>query len=741
MYYHEAENEDDESYIDFTAPELVVDTGVPAYYYWQSLYYDGTFLYWSQYCDDDYSYLYVIDPESGDVYNAGDFGESMWPVTGLYEMPEAHPEDPGVDPDSIGSDIRAKIIAQSKAHVKAAGFDREAVEKRMAEDSKKFEPKAGKAAEETVIEEEPAEAVNAAETPAVIDEAAAPEEEPAVEAPASAEEEPAEEPADETVEEPADEPSDEPAEADAEEETAEDDASGSLNSVAQTKNGDETEIPELEELKDNAAKAGRGTKADGDEETESVAVEIKDVNATNNGFVTVTYDPAELVFAGTSSELGCKSIHVDEEAGKIFFAYADKETIDANTLLAAIEFGVPCEDAKATVTVTERNTALDLNEESSVSFEGTGHEWDEPVWTWTKNNSEATATFICKKNENHKKEVTAEATAEEGTETTVYTVTVTGPDGKTYTDSKEVSNGILRVAGTDRYLTSFKNADLLKDILKTDKFDAVVVSTGDGFADSLSGAYLANVKKAPILLINAKKAEDVRAYISENLKPDGTVYVLGGEGAVKDSWLEGISQTVKRLAGSSRYETNLIVLEEVGYTGGDILVATGVDYPDSLSGSSLDMPILLVKGKTLTKEQKDFLEGKNLNIYIVGGTGVVTKEMETALKAYGSVAKRFAGSNRYETSGLMAEEFFGDATKAVLTVGNNYPDGLSAGPVAAAMYAPILLVNEGKTTEAAKYTEARRTKGGVVIGGDNLISDKTATTLLHYDTVVVYGEQ
>ena len=366
--------------------------------------------------------------------------------------------------------------------------------------------------------------------------------------------------------------------------------------------------------------------------------------------------------------------------------------------------------------------------------------------SWSDDYTEATAKFVCENDANHVKEVKAEVTKEEGPEYTVYTAKVTGPDGKPYEDEQAVEviyDDILRIFGDNRYTTAFKNADKLKEVLRVSKFDAVVVATGTNFPDSLSGAYLANVKNAPMLLINAKEAQNVCSYIKNNLNNGGTIYILGGEGVVKSEWLADLSYNKVRLGGDTRYDTNLEVLKEVGYKGGDILAATGVNYPDSLSGSSLNMPIILVKGDTLMSQQETFLNGltSKPNFYIAGGTGAVSAGMENVLKTKGTIAKRFAGSDRYETSRLIAEEFFKNPSKAILAVGNNFPDGLSVGPLAAKMKAPILLAyNNDKSVEASKYTKAHSIKTGIVIGGPLLIWDATAKEVLHNDTIIIYEE-
>ncbi|MDO4518287.1 MAG: cell wall-binding repeat-containing protein [Bacillota bacterium] len=303
---------------------------------------------------------------------------------------------------------------------------------------------------------------------------------------------------------------------------------------------------------------------------------------------------------------------------------------------------------------------------------------------------------------------------------------------------------VFRIAGDTRYKTAFKNADKLKELQGGSKFDSVVVATGTNYPDALSGSYFASKNNAPLLLIDKSSADSVGEYIKSNVNAGGKIFVLGGESAVPKTWLSGFDgYTIDRIAGATRFETNLKILEASGYTGGNILVATGSNYADSLSGSSLDMPILLVNGKgSLTSDQIAFLRGKNAQIYIAGGTVAVSENMEASLGTYGKVVKRLAGNTRYETSSLIANEFFPNAKMAVLAVGNKFPDGLSAGPVATKLGAPLLLTNNDAYSCAAEYAKGHNINNGFVIGGTDaeLISDDTAKAVFSADKIAVYGE-
>lgn len=288
-----------------------------------------------------------------------------------------------------------------------------------------------------------------------------------------------------------------------------------------------------------------------------------------------------------------------------------------------------------------------------------------------------------------------------------------------------------RYAGDDRFATSLMAADAMRKALGVQKFDAVIVASGANFADALSGSYLAAAKKAPILLAyKDKQNSQVAAYIKSNLKPGGTVYILGGASAVPKS-MDSMLKTynVKRLDGANRFETNLMILKAAGVKSKqEILVCTSTNFADSLSASATGMPILLVyneKGK-LTDNQKTFLSGlSGCTFRIIGGKSAVSEGLAAALKGYGSVA-RLAGSDRFSTSVAVAKAFFRSPDQAVLAYAGNFPDGLCGGPLAYAMGSPLILTSDRFAYVAADYTADTQITQGIILGGKSLISDKTA---------------
>ena len=300
-----------------------------------------------------------------------------------------------------------------------------------------------------------------------------------------------------------------------------------------------------------------------------------------------------------------------------------------------------------------------------------------------------------------------------------------GSGGSTTPSTPSVTKD--RVAGDDRFQTAINVANQLKSELGVVKFNNIVVANSDEFADALSATALAADKNAPILVVNKNNESIVKTYIANNLNKGGNVYIIGGTAVVSEGFEKSLTDCkVTRLGGSDRYETNLEVLKELKVTGAsDIMVASGLKYPDALSASATGNPVLLV-GKTLTDNQKAYLAtlGGNDDYYVIGETAAVNADVAKAVDAYGTVT-RLGGDTRYETGLAVAEEFFTNARTVVIASGDDFPDGLTGGVLANAMNAPLMLVNQYNTTVAADYVDDNNVRTVIAIGGTTVIPDAT----------------
>lgn len=291
-----------------------------------------------------------------------------------------------------------------------------------------------------------------------------------------------------------------------------------------------------------------------------------------------------------------------------------------------------------------------------------------------------------------------------------------------------------RVFGSNRYETSIKIAETIAE--RDGYFDAIILASGSNYPDALSGSYLAKKKDAPILLVTPSKEDMIIDYIRGAMRYGGTVYILGGEGAVGPSVEDKLAYygiRYKRLGGANRYETNLLILQEAGVYNEPVMICSGTSFADSLSASAVGNPVLLV-GNELKGDQAAFLaSARPSKNYIIGGTGAVSPEVFSAVFPLATTF-RVGGSDRFETSALVAKTFFPNQHDVVvLADALNFPDGLCAGPLANRMNSPVLLVSDKKEQTAAKeYVESRLVNTCYAIGGSAVLSDSLVDGIMTY---------
>ncbi|MHC6181193.1 cell wall-binding repeat-containing protein [Clostridium sp. JNZ X4-2] len=185
-----------------------------------------------------------------------------------------------------------------------------------------------------------------------------------------------------------------------------------------------------------------------------------------------------------------------------------------------------------------------------------------------------------------------------------------------------------RLGGADRYETSVKIA---KELGNT---DSVVVTSGAGYADSLSIAPIAAAKGMPILLTRSSSLPDlVDNYIKEmNVSK---TYVVGGTAVIEDG-LKNSLPNAQRLGGTTRFDTNLIILQNFksDLKFDNVYIAegngpNGDEFADALSGSVLaaqkSAPLVLIY-KTIATDTANFIKSNMSDktvLTALGGTLVV----------------------------------------------------------------------------------------------------------------------
>lgn len=216
----------------------------------------------------------------------------------------------------------------------------------------------------------------------------------------------------------------------------------------------------------------------------------------------------------------------------------------------------------------------------------------------------------------------------------------------------------------------------------------------------------------------------------------GQLYAAGGSTIVRDSALNSLASVTDRrgtrLAGPDRFATAARI-SATGYPSGSsaVYLATGENFPDGLAASRAagqhGAPLLLTQTAVLpTATRQELIRLRPSRVVIVGGTGVVTGAVQTAVRQAlpnASVA-RLAGADRYATAAALSRADSGAPKVAFVATGTNFPDALAAGPVAAQFRGPLLLT--GTTTlPAATATELARTRPQTtyVVGGPDVVSN------------------
>lgn len=285
-----------------------------------------------------------------------------------------------------------------------------------------------------------------------------------------------------------------------------------------------------------------------------------------------------------------------------------------------------------------------------------------------------------------------------------------------------------RIAGADRYAT----AVAISDYSFATTTPTVYLTTGESFPDALAAAAAAGSAGAPLLLTYSGGMPGVTRDEIASLRPS-TIYVVGGSAAIPEAQLTQLrslpfAPSVVRISGANRYETSYEVATQRFTNPGTVYVATGGSFADALSAAaaagSANVPILLVDGTDATRLLQVIGQLGARRAILVGGTGVVSSQIETQLRGQLSSVERQAGANRYETSAVIARNSFPDPRYTFVASGANFPDALAAAALAADLDAPLLL-SQPQCIEASVggYLDGIDPDYRKGIGGTSTLSD------------------
>jgi putative cell wall-binding protein len=306
---------------------------------------------------------------------------------------------------------------------------------------------------------------------------------------------------------------------------------------------------------------------------------------------------------------------------------------------------------------------------------------------------------------------------------------------------------VRRVAGASRVLT----AHAISREAYEPGVRAVIVVPEGSYAEALVAAPLAGLLQAPILLsardgLGRDGIDEVERLDAANAYVVGRTDQLGAD--VVDDLRDAGVRNVARIAEPDPYALSARMAEEIrSYREAPrlerVFLALGEHsdparaWPDALSVGALaavtKSPVLLTAPVSLPAVVREALEELAPSlVQVVGGTGAIGPDVaEAAADAAGADVERLSGSNRYATSVAVT----GEAVREGLTsgdiwlaTGHAFPDALAAGPAAASLGAPLLLIDgrePGGAPEPDGWLGANRhdLDQAAVVGGSSAITD------------------
>lgn len=193
---------------------------------------------------------------------------------------------------------------------------------------------------------------------------------------------------------------------------------------------------------------------------------------------------------------------------------------------------------------------------------------------------------------------------------------------------RDAGYGVQRVQGANQFATAVAIANALGNP------SVVFEATGLGFADALSAVPAAIQAHGAILLTNgSRQAPETAAYLSAH--PGTKRYAIGGPLAAA-----GADPQATAVYGQDQFATSAVVASAFFPTATSVGAATGLDFPDALSGgvfmgaaAHVGPMILVLASAPIPAPVGAYLARSDHTIvnYLFGGPLAVGDDVETAL--------------------------------------------------------------------------------------------------------------
>ena len=299
-------------------------------------------------------------------------------------------------------------------------------------------------------------------------------------------------------------------------------------------------------------------------------------------------------------------------------------------------------------------------------------------------------------------------------------------------EANVTANGVevVRLWSPDRYGTSLAVArELVR--LRGGRAEAVVLASGESWADAAVAGPLAASLSAPVLLVppGGLQTSAARPDLVEFLRSAGTrrVVILGSPDVLPNhepSVLFGLGmlpRNIERVHSDDPVEMSIAVAARIGAPtefaelGRTVIIASDSSVADAVAVGPLaaagPFPLLLTGPDALDPRITAYLAEHDVaNVVLVGGTAAIAPAVQEALEAADITVTRLAGGDRADTSRLAAELFeqltsddLGCASgpaRIGLAPAQRPKLALTAGPLLGALCAPLRFTDSDRLPPA-----------------------------------------
>ena len=196
-------------------------------------------------------------------------------------------------------------------------------------------------------------------------------------------------------------------------------------------------------------------------------------------------------------------------------------------------------------------------------------------------------------------------------------------------------------------------------------------------------------------------------------------FVYGGNVVGSMSVQPTYTSNLRIGADTSDNSSMSVAVAKTGWTSAQNVILTRQDVlVDAMTAiplsKKLDAPLLMTGSDSLPDAVLAEIQSlKAANVYIIGGAGAVSPEVEARLTGLGLKVTRLGGTDRYATAAQIAQ-LLGPAPTAYLAYGYGEPDAIVGSVFAAEQGYPVLLTDRSNLpAETQTYLTGAGNQGAV----------------------------